>query len=266
MNRSRRFAYVSLVLGFIYLGSSGKKSGCSDEEIATLTSPVQAVATIYHHSDGAVEADLTLISTSVNPSVFVNEAESTKLRVIGTAGEVASVALVHSAKGHYTATSTDQPALVWEPGIVYAFDFDLEEDTRETKIKGGKYSAQVTAPDGGVTLEVSEAPLAPLLVARITITGAYQKGLLRVFGPDGDETYSNWNMEHPDFDGSKWNSLVVGGTHTIAAAAFPVSGSYTITFGACSYVSGFDSSLSADLGLLSGFLACEGTEIDLEVP
>lgn len=266
MSRYTRFASLAFVLGFVYLGTTGKKSGCSDEELATLTSPVQAVATIYHHTDGTVEADLTLISTSVNPSVFVNEATDTKLRVISKTGDVVSVPLAHSAQGHYSATSSASAELAWEPGAVYAFDFDLEEDTRETRIEGGKYTAQVTAPEQGVTLTVTEAPLAPGLLAKVSVTGLYQKGIVRVVGPDGVETYSNWNMDTPDFDGSKWNSLLVGQSQTIPAKAFPDSGAYVLEFGACTYVSGFDPALSADLGVLSGFLACEGTEIGLDVP
>lgn len=266
MKRAARLGLLIALLTSLHVGTAANKSGCSDEEMSKLTSPVQAIVTVFRQTDGVVSADLTLISTAVTPSVFVNAAKDATLRVVLGGGDVKSVPLARTADGHYAASSAADEGLVWEPSAIFAFDFVLEADADGTGVAGGTFSAQVTAPANGVTLTVTEAPAAPNLVAKIAMAGTYGRGLLRVYGPDGAPTYANFDTATPDFDGSKWNSLIVGASHTIPAAAFPVAGDYRVEFGACSFVQGFDPEVSAELGWLSGFLACDGTEVSLTVP
>jgi hypothetical protein len=266
MNRYARLGLFSALLTLVYLGTFNGKSGCSKDDISKLTSPVQAIATVYRHADGLVDADLTLISTARNPAVFVNDGLDTRLRVIKGSGDVNTVPLDRTSDGHYTASSDLQAALLWELSATYAFDFALEADPDGTGVSGGTYSAQVKAPASEVTVTVAEAPAAPNLVAKLSIAGAYGRGLLHVWGPDGQLTYANWDLTTPDFDGSKWNSLIVGASHTVPASAFPTSGEYRLEFGACAFVQGLAAEVSATLGVLSGFLACNGTELSLTVP
>lgn len=263
----KRKIIMVLLVAFVYVTMSARKSGCSKEETEKLLSPVQAIATLVKHEDGKVEADLTLISTAVNPSIFVDTAAEARLRVIDeqTSG-VKSVPLALKSSGHYAADSAGNPDLYFKYGVLYSFDFKLDDDKAAGQVKGGTFVAQVNAPQNGVTVSVKKAPAAALLTCEIEIAGNYKKGILQVVDGSGKETYSNWNMATPDFDGSKWNSLIVGNTHTIPAAAFPDSGAYTVFFAACNLVQGFDPSLSSQLGALSGFLACEETSVGVNVP
>lgn len=259
--------WVLFLLFFVYLFTVGKKSGCSKEETETLLSPVQAIATIVQHEDQSVDVDLTLISTAVNPPVFVETAKEVRLRVINEqTGDTKSIQLRQDAAGHYTASSANNPDLYFEYGVLYSFDFELDDDETATRVSGGTFIAQVNAPDNGVTLSVTKAPAATETTAEIKIEQSYGKGILRIVDEPGRETYSNWNMDTPAFDGSKWNSLIQGSKHTIPAVAFPDSGKYTIYFAACNFVQGFDPELSSELGVLSGFLACDETSAEVTVP
>lgn len=266
MNTRLRVILFAILLVALHLSTAGNKSGCSKEEADTIQSPVQAVATVYRHADGRVEADLTLISTAINPAAFVDSARDTRLRVIDDDGVLAEVPLSAAGAGHYGADSEANPDLVFDYGVLYAFDFELDDEAAAEKVAGGSFTAQVSAPDAGVNVSVPDPPKATELTAVLKIDGTYERGLLRVTGPGGDVTYSNWDMSTPDFDGSKWASLITGKTHTIPSKAFPESGAYTVAFGACTFVQGFDPNLSAELGFFSGFLACDGAETTVEVP
>ncbi len=57
-----------------------------------------------------------------------------------------------------------------------------------------------------------------------------------------------------EFDGSKWARLTRGGTIELSVDVFADAGDYEIEVCAVSKVSDFDTSLSTDLGALSGFL------------
>jgi hypothetical protein len=266
MNTRIRVALIATMLVALHLSTAGNKSGCSKEEASTIQSPVQAVATVYRHADGRVDADLTLISTAVNPAAFVDTARATRLRVIDDDGALAEVPLRAAGSGHYSADSVDNPDLVFDYGVLFAFDFELDDEAAAKKVAGGSFTAQVNAPDAGVNISVPEPPQATELTAVLKIDGTYERGILRVIGPSGDVTYSNWDMSTPDFDGSKWASLITGKTHTIPSKAFPDSGAYTVAFGACTFVQGFDPNLSSELGFFSGFLACDGVETTVDVP
>ena len=231
----------------------GAKNGCgSKESNETLKSPVQAVTTLLEQADGTVDAKLVLISTAVNPHEFVNSAENAVLRVPG--GDEVSLSL--DGDGHYGASSADDAKLVYSPGETYQFRFELE-DSRAKQVSGGNFVAVIDAPDDAVTFEISEMPQFAGDGATITWSPSSRYGLVRVRDDaTGELTFSSFDFESsPQFDGSKWARLTKGGTKSLGVDTFPNPGSYTVSFCAVDKVSDFDTDISAELGVLSGFLA-----------
>ena len=224
-------------------------SGCEEEENTTLLSPVQAVTTLVEQHDGHVEAELVLISTSVDPHEFVDTADNVTVRVPGGA----LVGLMRSSAGHYTMHSTMNAELTYVENETYQFRFDLEDETAQ-QVSGGNFVAVMTAPAGDVTFTIADAPQFAGDTATLTWTPITRYGLIRVADANDMTVYENFDFAQPQFNGSKWARLKTGGTDVLGVDVFNVAGDYTIHFCGVDKTSGFDPNLSAELGVLSGFL------------
>ena len=250
--RPRSLATAALLTGLL-LSLPGAKNGCfSQEANETLLSPVQAVTTVLEHADGTVEAELVLISTAASPHAYVDSAKNATLRVPG--GEM--VALELSSSGHYGASSLDTPELQYLAGETYQFTFELDDEAAAKDVAGGDFVAVVDAPDDQVSFELAEAPAFAGDTALITWAPSKRYALIRVYRQEtGELSYSNFDFaSSPHFDGSKWARLTKGGSRELGVDTFPEAGEYVIEVCAVDAVRDFDTSLSAELGALSGFL------------
>ena len=224
-------------------------TGCEEEQTTTLLSPVQAVTTLLERDDGSVEAELVLISTSVSPHEFVDTADNVEVRVPGGV----FVGLMRTSSGHYTMNSALNAELTYQANQTYQFRFDLDDETAQ-QVSGGNFVAVMTAPPGDMTFSVDEAPQFAGDTATITWMPATRYGLIRVTDADGVTVYENFDFAHPEFNGSKWARLKTNGRDVLGVDVFRVAGDYTIHLCGVDKTSGFDPGLSAELGLLSGFL------------
>jgi hypothetical protein len=231
----------------------GAKNACGSKEAnTTLLSPVQAVTTLLEHEDGFVEAELVLISTAASPHQFVSSAKNASVRVPGGA----EVPLKLASDGHYIASSTTDPALVYTGGETYQFSFELDDEAAAKDVAGGNFAAVIDAPDDAVSFEIAEPPEFAGDTARITWTPAARFGIIKIRNQDtGELTYSTFDFDSPQFDGSKWARLQTGGSQELGVDTFPEAGTYIVSFCAVHKISDFDASISAELGALSGFLA-----------
>jgi hypothetical protein len=261
-NHPTRPVTILAALTGLMLTLPAAKNGCGSlENTETLLSPVQAVTTVLEHDDGTVTAELVLISTSVNPHQFVDSAKDVTLRVPG--GDEIELSLAES--GHYTADSQIHPQLVYTPGETYQTSFELDDEAAADDVAGGNFTGVVDAPDDQVSFTLAEPPEFAGDVARIEWSPTSRYGLIRIFHMDTETvTYSNFDFDESQFDGSKWARLTKGGSKELSVDSFPESGNYIVSFCAVDAVRDFDTSLSAELGALSGFLIGRCAE-DLQV-
>jgi hypothetical protein len=228
----------------------GAKSGCGSEESrSTWQSPVQAVATLLESSDGTVAAELVLISTARATHSFVDTAENVELRVPG--GSI--VNLDPDGSGHYSATSTDDPNLVYQAGERYRLTFNLTDEELVGDSADRDFRALADAPGDEVTFSFSHAPEFAGDLAELSWTPASLYALVTVEDADGELVWQNFYFETPQFEGDKWARLRRGGSMDLQDV-FTEAGDYSVTLCAVERVSDFDTMLSADLGVLSGFL------------
>ena len=256
---------VVLLATLALLGLPGAKSGCGTKEAnETLSSPVQAVTTLLERPDGTVDAELVLISTTTQPHAFVSSAKNAHIRMAG--GD--EIPLRLAEPGHYRASSTQTPALTYVPGATYQFRFELDDEAAAKNVAGGSFVAVVDAPDDDVTFQFSELPTMAGDTSTVRWTPTSRHALVDVRNDATNErTYSTFDFEAPHFDGSKWARLPRGGTLELSVDTFPTVGTYTVSFCAVDHVAGFDTSLSAELGPLSGFLigrCAEEISIDVQ--
>jgi len=245
------FTAIAALTGLV-LTLPAAKNGCGSlESNETFLSPVQAVTTVLEHADGSVTAELVLISTSVNPHAFVDSAYDVGLRVPGGA----EVQLSLDSAGHYTASSQSDPSLVYTANETYQFSFDLDDEAAAKQVAGGNFTGVVDAPDDTVTFSLAEPPEFAGDVARLEWSPSSRYGLIRVYHMELEEvTYANFDFDEAQFDGSKWARLTKGGSKELGVDTFAEPGNYQVSFCAVDAVRDFDTSLSAELGALSGFL------------
>ncbi len=245
------FTAIAALTGLV-LSLPAAKNGCASlESNETFLSPVQAVTTVLEHADGTVSAELVLISTSVNPHEFVDSAYDVVLRIPG--GEEIELSLGES--GHYGTTSEADSSLVYTPNETYQFSFDLDDEAAASQVTGGNFTGVVDAPDDTVTFTLAEPPEFAGDVSRLEWSPSSRYGLIRVYHLDLEEvTYSNFDFDESQFDGSKWARLSKGGEKELGVDTFAEPGNYQVSFCAVDAVRDFDTSLSAELGALSGFL------------
>jgi hypothetical protein len=242
---------VAVALALPLLG--GAKGGCgSKENNDKLESPVQAVASLLERADGTVEAQVYLISTAKNPSVFVETARNVRVRVPPTGIEVP---LAMTAPGLYSASSKSAPDLKYVAKQDYRFRFDLDDAELAKDNAGGDFTAVITTPDDTVTASMAKPPAFAGGTSQVAWTPATRQGVVVITDAAGAITYSTFDFTQPVFDGSKWARLKAGGKLELSVDVFPRAGSYTVSVCAVTKVSDFDKSLSVDLGVASGVLA-----------
>jgi hypothetical protein len=229
----------------------GAKSGCGSEESReTLESPVQAVATVLENSDGTVNAELVLISTATPSHQFVDTAENVEFRM--PTGDLVPLPL--ASAGHYATDSATDPNLVYQGGERYRVSFDLDDEDAAGDYAGGNFVGSATAPDDEVTFNLARAPEFAGDSADLEWTPAARRALVTVLDANGDVVYKNFDFAEPQFEGDKWARFETGGSLTLSVDTFPEAGDYTITLCAIAGASDWDLDLSAELGVLSGFL------------
>lgn len=256
-NKLAMYARGAAVLGLIvFLPAANDKNGCGSEEAnTTLTSPVQAVTTLLEGADGTVTAELVLISTAVNPHQFVDSAENVSVRVPGGA----QVPLTLSSPGHYTATSNGNPELVYTAGETYRFSFDLDDEAAAKKVNGGNFVAVMDAPDVSPAFTIDEAPEFANDTGTISWTPSSKYGLVTITDSSGAIHFQNFDFLDATFSGDKWARLERT-DYEFNVDVFSEAGDYDISVCLVDKVSDFDTSLSAELGALSGFLIGRCTE------
>jgi hypothetical protein len=241
----------------------GAEGGCNLLQ-ETLKSPVQAVTTILERADGTVEVDLTIVSTEGKGSQFVTSAHDAELRVPGGA----TVPLEMEEPGHYRASSDDYPELEYlgDAGN-YRVTFELDDRAVAGDAAGDDFIAVVEAPSDEVTFEFSKLPEFAGDTAAIDWTPRDLEGLLEVRDENGELLYTTFDWSKPEFDGSKWASLIHNGHENLPVDVFANPGSYTVSFCAVQSQEGLDEELSSGLGILSGFLAGRCVEdVIVDVP
>jgi hypothetical protein len=260
-NTVGRLGYAPVFLVLIPL-LTGAKSECGSREAhETLTSPVQAVGTLLERADGAVDASLVIISSAGDDS-FVDEAEDVTMRMPD--GE--RVELVLSGPGHYTASSEDDAALVYEGGATYNFRFTLDDGAAGRDGRGGTFNGNQDAPDDEVSAELSDPPMFAGDSAAVSWEPAGRYGLVRVLDAGGEVVFESFDFGQPRFDGSKWARLERGDLE-FSTDVFMDAGQYTIEVCAVDKAGDFDTELDASLGVGSGFLIGRCAEpISLDVP
>ncbi|GAB4288454.1 MAG: hypothetical protein Kow0090_00730 [Myxococcota bacterium] len=235
--------------------------GLKEEDIKTLQSSVQAVATLLEQADATVEVDLALISTAESAHKFITDAEEVFVRVPGAA----KIDLTQTADGHYTATSKDNSDLEYKDGGTYQFSFKLPSEGEEGE-EEKNYAAVTIAPAAEVSFEWTKTPAFAGDTGGLSWTPKTHNAIVTVYGPDGEITYSTFDFSEPQFEGDKWARLGANGSLTLSVDVFKKAGKYKVIMCAVTKNAGFDEELSADLGALSGFLAgkcVEPTEFDL---
>lgn len=229
----------------------GAEGGCTLLQ-GTLESPVQAITILREHPDGSVDVDLMVVSTKDGDQRFVTTVENAELRTPD--GDL--IELVQDEDGHYRAHSDDHDALVYEPaGTNYRITFELEDEEMAGEDAGEDFIAVVQAPDEEVTFELTKAPEFAGDTSSISWSPANLEGLLQVRDADGEVVFSTFNLATPEFDGSKWASLIRHGHEDLPVDVFADAGQYTLSFCAVKSQEGFDEELSSGMGVLSGFLA-----------
>ncbi|MBM4321635.1 MAG: hypothetical protein FJ125_17255 [Deltaproteobacteria bacterium] len=257
-----------LLLGAVAQLFLSGNNGCgTKEQQTTMKSPVQALGNVLEHADGKVDAELVLISTIGKTHVFIETATNVQLAVDGTT----VIDLPKAGPGRWAVSSTGEPRLKLEAGTRYQFRFDLDDRATAGEMAGGHFvgevvangaPSQVTPTSEGYANHTLDVTFLPAIRDQ---SGSARRGILYVFGPDGSITFRNFDLTHPQFDGSKHARLIAGDRYVLPDTAFPVSGDYLIRLYTVSYVAGFDPHKSAELGLFSGFLAGPASEVSVNM-
>lgn len=249
-------------------------SSCNRERMQTLTSPLQAVATLMKTADGIVEAELVLISTAKPKHEFVTDAQDVRLRIPG--GEM--VTLEQAEPGHYKANSVQSPELVYKAGETYQFRFDLpapvapqgrgaRQQTEASPSEQKTYVAVTKTPTKEAAFSWEKKPEFAGDTARLTWKPRTFLAIIVVRNPEGEVCYSTFDFSDPQFGGDKWGRLGANGTLALGVDVFSKPGTYQILKCGVTKNAGFDAEISAGLGILSGFLAGTCEEIEtLDVP
>lgn len=240
----------------------GAEGGCTLLQ-GTLESPVQAITILREHPDGAVDVDLVVISVE-DGQRWIDTVENAELRTPG--GDL--IPLTQEEDGHYRARSDEHERLVYEPGDTnYRVTFDLDDEQLAGDAAGEDFIAVVQAPEAEVELEFTKSPDFAGDTSSIEWSPGNLAGLLEVRDAEGELVFSTFNLRTPEFDGTKWASLIHGGRKDLPVDVFADAGTYTVSFCAVQSQEGFDEELSSGLGALSGFLAGRCVEdLVLEVP
>ncbi len=259
--RTRAALGVSMLAAMpVLMGADG---GCP-LLLATLESPVQAITVLRELPDGTAEIDLMIVNVDGSDDRWITTATNAEVRT----PEGNFIPLEQSEDGHYRANSKDNPDFVYDAsGVNYKVTFELpEKDAGEAA--DNEFIAVVAAPPAeDLSFEVTKAPDFAGDTATVEWTPKNLAGLMQIRDESGEIIYDTFNMATPDFDGSKWASVITGGREQLRVDVFADPGRYTISFCAVQSQEGLDEELSAGLGILSGFLAGRCVEdVVLDVP
>lgn len=260
--RTRQLVGTGLIAALPAL--MGAEGGCTLLQ-GTLESPVQAITILREHPDGAVDVDLVVISLEKRANAqWIDTVHNAELRT--PEGEL--VSLTQEEDGHYRAHSDDDARLVYAPGDVnYRVTFELDDEELAGDAAGEDFIAVVQAPEAEVEFEFTKTPDFAGDTSSIEWSPGNLAGLLEVRDAEGELVFSTFNLRTPEFDGTKWASLIHGGRKDLPVDVFADAGTYTVSFCAVQSQEGFDEELSSGLGALSGFLAGRCVEdVKLEVP
>lgn len=262
----RPVALVLIVLLAQVFLAGRNQGGCGSEDAQdTWQSKVQALGTIYQDPDANIEAELVLISTISKDHAFIDSATDVYLAVDGK-----RIALQKDAtrSGRWSVTNAQAVDLTLTDTTRYQFGFELDDAELAGDDAGALFRGEVTGYDSPsvMTLATEKAYVGYSMDIEIApaLTGE-RKGVLFVYGPDGDVTWHNFDTDQPQFDGSKHAELIAGREHTLPAEAFPVAGAYRLVLYTMRYAAGFDQHISADLGVFSGFMAGSSEELIVNV-
>ena len=107
---------------------------------------------------------------------------------------------------------------------------------------------------GAVSFTIPGAPLIEQQRLDYTWTPATGYAIISISDMNDMLVYRNFDFTEPQFDGSKWARLKIGGADNVSAGVLNDAGDYMVEVCVVNKTSGFDPDLSADLGVLSGFL------------
>jgi hypothetical protein len=247
--RARSVASAGLLAAMPLL--MGAEGGCP-LMLQTLESPVQAITVLQENADGSVEVDLMLVRVDGTTQEWITSASNAELRT----PDGNFIPLEMAEDGHYRAHSDEFPELLYVGDDTnYRVTFDIDDEEIAGDAAGEEFIAVVSAPADEITFELTKAPDFAGDTATITWTPSKLAGLLEIRDASGEVIYSTFNLQTPEFDGSKWASLVHGGSEQLRVDVFADPGEYTLSFCAVRSQEGLDEELSAGLGILSGFLA-----------
>lgn len=232
---------------------------CEEEDITTASSPVQAVTLLLEKPDGTVEAELTLISTTdANNHQFVNEAKNTSIRIPVPGGK--EVSLESRGNGKYAASSKTNPDLEYIENETYQYKFDLDSDSAG-QVTGGNFVAVMDSPYDQVSFNYFELPDFDGDSSRFSWSPVSLRGIYTIRDAADEVVYQNYDFTNSSFSGDKWARLASNGMATLGTDIYQQPGEYSIEFCAVDFTSGYDSNLSAELGVLSGFLIGRCAEV-----
>lgn len=232
--------------------------------LETLESPVQAITVLRELPDGTTEVDLMIVNVDGTDERWITTATNAEVRT----PEGNFIPLEQAEDGHYRASSKDHPELVYDAsGTNYKVTFELPEG-EAGEAADNELIAVVSPPEAeDLSFELTKAPDFAGDTATIEWTPGNLAGLLQVRDESGEIIFDTFNLATPEFDGSKWASLIHGGREQLRVDVFADPGRYTLSFCAVRSQEGLDEELSAGLGILSGFLAGRCVEdIVIDVP
>ena len=259
--RARTLASASMLVAMPML--MGAEGGCP-LMLDTLESPVQAITVLQENADGSVEVDLMLVKVDGSDEEWITSATNAELRTPD--GDL--IPLEMKEDGHYRAHSDDYPELVYVGDDTnYRITFDIDDDAITGAAADNEFIAVVSAPADEVTFELTKAPDFAGDTAEVQWSPSGLAGLMEIRDAKGEIIYSTFNLDTPEFDGSKWGSLIHGGREQLRVDVFADPGTYTLSFCAVRSQEGLDEELSGGLGILSGFLAGRcADDIQIDVP
>ena len=245
----------------MWLVLSGHNGGCHPDDGPPRPSPAHALALVLE-TDGTIEAELVLITTSTPQPVHI--AGASTVSVTDPAGTNVTLA------GDDFAYAADDAALLhYQAAAPFTFRFSIDASTAvshhvyegsfELVLHGG-----ADAPEAWLDGEPGDGDE---VVVEWQPSGMH--AVIDVRNDAGEVTAGTLDWSEPAIDSRIWRSLPFGGRHTLAASAFPASGAYTVRVccvelmrrigsdgrnAAPQHLSDADG-MSADLGWLSGGLA-----------
>jgi hypothetical protein len=247
------------------LACMGHNGGCHADKGNPLASPAHALAVVLE-SDGQLELELVLVSTSSAPPRHIDEAGA----VVVEAPDGATWPLEPVGLGRYHA-AVDAP---YRPGEAYTFRFVLDEPVATAAhVFPGSLAIAAHGYDDAPQAWLTAPPRAGEPAA-LAWSPAGLHALVEVWNDAGERTASTVDWSDPAIDSERWRAIPQGGE--LALDAFPAPGAYVLRLCAVELARRDDApgpapqhavdAFGAELGWLSGALAGRCTTLDIAVP